>query len=127
MDAVARQRIVDIHIRSEVLRFISLRNLTAAMQGRLPGPEGSVAKLANARLNVDTGDLRMSLLGAAGMAAGPDDIRWVKRFLWGPGHRLGGGTDEVNRNIVAERVLGLPGEPRIDDTVPWRDIPRSAP
>ncbi len=126
MDAVARQRIADIYVRSEILRFLSLRSLTAALQGRLPGPEGSVAKLASARLNVDTGDLGVALLGASAMAAGPDDLRWVKRFLWGPGHRLGGGTDEVNRNIIAERVLGLPGEPREDDSLPWRELPRSA-
>ncbi len=126
LDAVSRQRIVDIHIRSELLRFLGLRTLSAAMQGRRPGPEGSVAKLASARLNVDTGDLGMMLLGAAGTAPDADDARWVTRFLWGPGHRLGGGTDEVNRNIVAERVLGLPSEPRNDDTIPWRDVPRSA-
>ena len=125
LDPVARHRIVDIHIRSELLRFLGLRSLTAAMQGRRPGPEGSVSKLASAKLNVDTGDLAMSLLGAAAMAAAPDDARWVTRFLWGPGHRLGGGTDEVNRNIVAERVLGLPAEPRDDDSIPWRDIARS--
>ncbi len=121
LDAVTRQRIVDIHIRSELLRFVGLRTLTAAMQGRRPGPEGSIAKLASAGLNVDIGSLGMDILGAAAMAADADDARWVTRFLWGPGHRLGGGTDEVNRNIVAERVLGLPGEPRNDDTLPWRE------
>ncbi len=126
LDAVARQRIVDIHIRSELLRFVGLRSLTAVMQGRRPGPEGSVAKLASAKLNFDTGNLAMNLLGAAAMAADPNDARWVTRFLWGPGHRLGGGTDEVNRNIVGERVLGLPGEPRDDDSIPWSDIARSA-
>jgi hypothetical protein len=67
----------------------------------------------------------MTLLGASGMAVDGEDRRWMTRFLWGPGHRLGGGTDEVNRNVVAERVLGLPGEPRSDDTVPWREIPKS--
>ena len=121
----ARQEIVEIHVRGELLRFLGLRTMTAAMQGRRPGPEGSVAKLASSQLNVDTGNLGMALLGAAGTAADDEDRRWVQRFLWGPGHRLGGGTDEVNRNIIAERVLGLPGEPR-DDTVRWRDIQRTA-
>jgi alkylation response protein AidB-like acyl-CoA dehydrogenase len=46
------------------------------------------------------------------------------RFLWAPGLRLGGGTDEIMKNIIAERVLGLPGEPRVDKDVPFRDIPR---
>jgi alkylation response protein AidB-like acyl-CoA dehydrogenase len=124
LDAVARQRIVDIHIQSELCRYLSLRTLTASLHGRRPGPEGSVAKLASTRFNVDAGNLGMTLLGASGMAVDAEDRRWVTRFLWGPGHRLGGGTDEVNRNIVAERVLGLPGEPR-DDAEPWREIPRS--
>ena len=59
------------------------------------------------------------------MAAELEDRRWVKKFLWGPVQRLGGGTDEVSRNIVAERAFGLPGEPRDDDTLPWREVPRS--
>jgi alkylation response protein AidB-like acyl-CoA dehydrogenase len=124
LDAVARQRITDIWIRSEIARFLGLRTLTAALQGRRPGPEGSVSKLASAQLTVDTANLAMALLGPAGAAAVGDDARWVNRFLWSPGYRIGGGTDEVNRNLVAERVLGLPGEPRDDDAVPWRAIPR---
>jgi hypothetical protein len=51
-----------------------------------------------------------------------EDQRWVTRFPWGPGHRFGGGTDKVNGDIASER---LPGEPRDDDTTPWREIPRS--
>ena len=50
--------------------------------------------------------------------------RFQHRFLWAPGLRLGGGTDEIMKNIIAERVLGLPGEPRVDKDVPFRDIPR---
>jgi alkylation response protein AidB-like acyl-CoA dehydrogenase len=126
LDPIARQRIADIWIRSEISRFLGLRSMTAALQGRRPGPEGSVAKLASTQLNLDAADLGMTLLGPHGMADPGEDERWITRFLWGPGHRLGGGTDEVNRNIVAERVLGLPGEPRDDDTLAWRDIPRSA-
>jgi len=123
--AVERQRIADIWIRSEISRFLSMRSLTAALHRRRPGPEGSVAKLASTQLNLDAAELGIALLGASGMAAADDETRWAMRFLWGPGHRLGGGTDEVNRNIVAERVLGLPGEPRDDDSIPWREIPRS--
>lgn len=124
LDEVARQRIVDIHIRSEVGRFLSLRNLTAALQGRQPGPEGSVAKIGSSALNVAAAQLGLDLLGPAGLLTDGDDSRWVRKFLWSPAHRIGGGTDEVNRNIVAERALGLPGEPRSDDTLPWNEVPR---
>ena len=124
LDAVTRQRIVAHYIHGELSRFLGMRTLTAALQGRRPGPEGSVAKLAVTRLNVEAAQLGMDLLGAGGMLDEGEDAKWVSRFLWSPAHRLGGGTDEVNRNIVAERALGLPGEPRTDDTLPWRQIPR---
>ncbi|MGH9137762.1 MAG: acyl-CoA dehydrogenase family protein [Acidimicrobiales bacterium] len=121
---IARQQIADIWIRSEIARYLGMRTLTAASHGRRPGPEGSVAKLAKTKLAVDVANVAMALLGPAGMAGADGDVRWVKRFLGAPGFRLGGGTDEVNRNVVAERVLGLPGEPRDDDTLPWREVPR---
>lgn len=124
LDAVTRQKIVDVHIQGEITRFLGLRTLTSAVHGRLPGSEGSVAKLSTGKMNVTAAELGINLLGASGMATDPSDLRWLLRFLWGPGHRLGGGTDEVNRNIVAERVLGLPGEPHQDEATPWRDIPR---
>ena len=124
LDHVTRQRIVDIWIQSELGRYLSLRTLTAALQGRRPGPEGSVAKLGTTKLNVEAAQLGIDLLGPAGMLAEGDDARWVRKFLWSPAHRIGGGTDEVNRNIVAERALGLPGEPRTDDTLPWNQVPR---
>jgi alkylation response protein AidB-like acyl-CoA dehydrogenase len=123
LDAVTRQRIVDIYIRTEIGRYLGMRTLTAALRGGRPGPEGSVAKLASTKLQVDTGALAVDILGPAGIA-GDQYRRWQTRFLGGPGWRLGGGTDEVNRNIIAERVLGLPGEPPTYDDVPWRDLPR---
>jgi alkylation response protein AidB-like acyl-CoA dehydrogenase len=124
LDDVTRQRIVEIWIQSELARYTGLRTLTAALQGRRPGPEGSVAKLGAARLNVGSAQLGMDLLGPAGMLDEGEDARWVRKFLWSPAHRIGGGTDEVNRNIVAERALGLPGEPRTDDSLPWDQVPR---
>lgn len=124
LDAHTRQRIVDIWIQSELGRYLGLRTLTAALQGRRPGPEGSVAKLGTTKLNVEAAQLGIDLLGPAGMLSEGEDSRWVRKFLWSPAHRIGGGTDEVNRNIVAERALGLPGEPRSDDTLPWNQVPR---
>jgi alkylation response protein AidB-like acyl-CoA dehydrogenase len=123
LDAVTRQRIVDIWIRTEIGRYLGMRTLTAALRGGRPGPEGSVAKLAATTLHVDVGALAVDLLGPYGVA-GDQFTRWQDRFLWGPGWRLGGGTDEVNRNVIAERVLGLPSEPSTADVVPWRELPR---
>jgi alkylation response protein AidB-like acyl-CoA dehydrogenase len=125
MNDVTRQRIVDVFIRGELQRFLSMRTLSAALQGRQPGAEGSVAKLGLTKLKVDSAQLGVELLGARGLLdEGEDSARWVQKLLWSPGMRLGGGTDEVNRNIVAERVLGLPAEPRTDDTLPWNQVPR---
>jgi alkylation response protein AidB-like acyl-CoA dehydrogenase len=123
LDALTRQRIVDIWIRTEIGRYLGMRTLTAALRGGRPGPEGSVGKLASTKLAVDTGVLAVDILGAAGVA-GDEFKRWQTRFVGGPGWRLGGGTDEVNRNIIAERVLGLPSEPSDYELVPWRDLPR---
>lgn len=123
-DPITRQRLVDVYIQAELQRFLGMRALTAALQGRRPGPEGSIAKLGRTKLEVDAANLGVELLGAGGLVHEGEDARWVRKFLWSPGMRLGGGTDEVNRNIVAERALGLPGEPRSDDSLPWKDVPR---
>jgi hypothetical protein len=65
----------------------------------------------------------VDILGLCGIA-GDEYVKWQSRFLGGPGWRPGGGSDEVNRNVIAERVLGLPAEPSTYDLVPWQDLPR---
>ena len=84
-------------------------------------------KVAMATLVSCVGDLGVQLQGAAGMLGKPDaadDGKWVTNFLAQWGFRIAGGTDEIQRNTIGERVLGLPGEPRLDKDVPFRDIPR---
>ena len=120
---VNRQRITDTWIRSEIARFLGMRVLTAASQGGRPGPEGSVAKLMATKLRSDVATLALDLLGSAGVA-GDQFGKWQRRFLNAPGWHIGGGTDEVNKNIIAERVLGLPSEPSGDrKLVPESEIP----
>jgi alkylation response protein AidB-like acyl-CoA dehydrogenase len=92
----------------QVLRFNGYRALTAISKGESPGPEGSISKLAFVRVTQAMGSLLMDLSGAAGTLV-CDESQW---FLGGPGVRIGGGTDEVMRNIIGERVLGLPPEPK---------------
>lgn len=101
-------------IGGRVLGFTNLRILTALAQGRIPGPEGSLAKLAGTLLLSDLYDQAIEILGAEGMLAGADAPaggEWQDAFLGTPGLRIGGGTDQIQRNIIAERILGLPKDP----------------
>ena len=124
---LARQRLASAYCRYEILKYLGYRVQTAVSQGRTPGPESSVLKLAFSTHAAQTGDLVMALAGAAGMLIGddaPDHGFWQQQLMGQFGVRIGGGTDEVQRNIIGERVLGLPGEPRPDKDVPYRDLTR---
>lgn len=124
-DPVVRQRLADLHTRFEILRFLGYRVRTAAARGEMPGPESSVMKLAVSALYETGGDLVVALQGAAGMLThqdAPYGGRFQDLFMsqWAP--RIGGGTDQIQRNIIGERVLGLPGEVRNDKDVPFREL-----
>jgi alkylation response protein AidB-like acyl-CoA dehydrogenase len=125
-DALLRQKLADLYIRSRIQRFLGMRSLTAASQGRVPGPEGSIGKLAGARLTTSLGEVAVELVGAAATAGADDAYSWHEPLLGSPAAHIAGGSDEVMKNIIGERVLGLPGEPRIDKGIAWRDVPRSA-
>lgn len=114
-DNVQRDRWMRTWIGGRVLFFNNLRMLTALSQGRVPGPEGSIAKLVGTTLLSDLYDHAMDLLGADAMLAGgdaPAGGEWQDAFLGTPGLRIGGGTDQIQRNIIAERILGLPKDAR---------------
>ena len=133
---VLRERLVRRWAAHEVARLTNLRALHNRRAGT-PGPEGSVAKLAYAEDNKRTMELCVDLMGADGMLYATDyprvrpseltfsayDVR--RWFLRTRANSIEGGTSEVMRNILGERVLGLPGEPRTDREVPWKDVPRS--
>jgi alkylation response protein AidB-like acyl-CoA dehydrogenase len=125
-DLVVRQKLADLYIRSRIQRFLGMRSLTAASQGRIPGPEGSIGKLAGARMATALGDMAVELVGAGALARADDAYRWHESLLVAPAAHIAGGSDEVMKNIIGERVLGLPGEPRVDKGVAWREVPRSA-
>jgi alkylation response protein AidB-like acyl-CoA dehydrogenase len=112
-DAVVRQQLADVYARQQVVRFLGLRMRTNLSRGAVPGPEGSVAKLAASDLAQRVGDVALALLGPAGTLLGgaPERDMWALHRLGAPALRIAGGTDEVMRNIVGERVLGLPKEP----------------
>jgi alkylation response protein AidB-like acyl-CoA dehydrogenase len=115
LDALERQRVAEAYISFELLRYLGLRVQTSVSQGRSPGAEGSILKLALSQQNALLGDLGMALLGPAGAASDgttPDAVFWREKFVGQWSARIGGGTDQMQRNQVGERVLGLPREPR---------------
>jgi alkylation response protein AidB-like acyl-CoA dehydrogenase len=115
-DPVLRQRLAQLHIEQELLRLIRLRTVTARIKGEPPGAEASVRKILADEHGQAIMGLAKDLAGAGGMLAdhGPLDgpaAMWHYGFLFSPALTVGGGTGEVQRNIVAERVLGLPHDP----------------
>ena len=122
-DAVARQHLAEAFIRLELLKYLGWRVQTAISKGQQPGPESSVLKLALSRHLGATGDLVMELQGAAACLLDYEDPAsgvWSRQFLGQWSSRIGGGTEQIQRNIIGERVLGLPTEPRVDKDVPFR-------
>ena len=133
-DAATKEKFMKLWIRSEVARLTNIR----AGQNRkvgVPGPEGSIGKMASADLNKETYEFCIELLGAEGMLYGsyemvrPDSAMSFdsipKAFLRARANSIEGGTSEVMRNILGERVLGLPGDVRVDREMPWSKVPRN--
>lgn len=129
-DAQVRERIAEFIVQARGLKNTSLRTLTALSQGRPPGPEASLGKLVGAVLQQEAASFGMELAGASGALTGPEApaaAKWQDLYLSIPGLRIAGGTDEVLRNIISERVMGLPSDARADKGVPFKDIPTGPP
>jgi alkylation response protein AidB-like acyl-CoA dehydrogenase len=127
-------RLLELWTRSEALRLAGIR-LRQQLAVGSPGPEGSAMKLAFAQLSQQLTGLEVELLGEDGLRYDdwtlrrPDQVDFTGReagyrYLRAKGNSIEGGTSEVLRNIIAERVLGLPAEPRTDTKVAWKDLPR---
>ena len=118
-DPMLRQRVARMHVEAEILRLIRLRTVSAAIRGEAPGPEASVRKVLADEHGQHIMGLAKDLTGASGMLtdAGPLGTEagpWPHGFTFAPALTIGGGTGEVQRNIIAERVLGLPHDPGAD-------------
>jgi alkylation response protein AidB-like acyl-CoA dehydrogenase len=125
---VVRQEIARLHTREMVQRWLVYRVRTAVARGQAPGPEASVLKLVNSHQVEHIGAALMTVLGAHGTLwhdDAPDAGFWQDVFLFQWSSRIGGGTENIQRNILAERVLGLPREPDPLKGRPWRDLPKS--
>jgi len=127
-DPVLRQGLADLWIREQIKGYIGQRIRAAVEGGRVPGPEGSLAKLNGALLARRVRDVSLAIAGSAAQAWDADDAdgdRWAVACLSTAGISIAGGTDEVQRNIIGERVLGLPKEPDPYKGAAWEAIPRS--
>ena len=137
-DRVKRDKLTKLWIEAEAMRLTNMRASDGRKRG-VPGPEGSTGKLHWADLNKKIAEFTVDLLGADGMllpggytmtrpdeaGVGPNRQAAQRAFLRSRANSIEGGTSEVMRNILGERVLGLPGEPRVDKDLPWKDVPRS--
>jgi alkylation response protein AidB-like acyl-CoA dehydrogenase len=123
-DAVLRDELIRLHIEMEVARLNNMRGAAKMKAGQLPGPEMSTGKLALANNMRKTGDFVSKVLGAKLIANSGEwgTYGWGDFILGTPGMRIAGGSDEVMRNILGERVLGLPKDPGIDSVTPFKDL-----
>ena len=125
-DPSVRQRLAEFYVKAQGLRFTRYRIMTALARGETPGPEASIGKLVAARMIQDAATYGLDLMDMAGVATGSDmplDGIFELSFLDSPAFRIAGGTDEILRNTIGERVLGLPQEVRVDKGVPFKSIP----
>ncbi len=127
-DPVLRDGLMRLHSYHEIARYTALRSKAAKAAGRGPGPEANTAKLAMSRITRLQRELSLSVLGPHGTLFGrdaPDGGISAGMALFSPAVSIYGGSDEIQRNIIGERVLGLPGEPRVDKDLPFSQIPKN--
>ena len=126
-NAAVRERLADWYVRQQGLRYTRFRTMTALSRGETPGPEASIAKVVSASKLQEIAGFAMDLedMGGAVLdpALAPMRAVFQEALLYSPGGRIAGGTDEILRNIIAERVLGLPADVRIDKELPFDELP----
>jgi alkylation response protein AidB-like acyl-CoA dehydrogenase len=117
-DSAVRERLADWYIESKGLEYTKFRTITALSRGQMPGPESSIYKVVSATKLQSIAHFALDLMDSGGLvsdpATAPMRAMFQQALLYSPGGRIAGGTDEILRNIIAERVLGLPGDIRVD-------------
>jgi alkylation response protein AidB-like acyl-CoA dehydrogenase len=124
-DPTIRQDLVRLYTMNEIARYTNLRSKAAKAAGRAPGPEANTAKLSMSRITKLSRDLGPRILGAHGQLSGesaPLSGMVTEMTLFAPAVSIYGGSDEIQKNIIGERVLGLPSEPRLDKDLPFKDL-----
>lgn len=122
-----RQKLADWIVRAEGYKLAKFRTMTALSKGQTPGPESSIGKVINANQMMDIGNSAIEALDHFGIINDPElapiDGAFHQSYMFAPGLRIAGGTDEILKNIIAERVLGLPQDPRADKGIAFKDLP----
>jgi len=118
-DVEVRRRLGELTTELLAIRFTSYRALSALQKGQIPGPEAGLAKVTMVSAAIEAGDLVADVLGPDALA---DDGEWGYVISYLPGLKSAGGTEEILRNTIGERVLGLPTEPRLDKGVPFNEL-----
>ena len=118
-DPEVRHQLGEIASELLAVRFTAYRTLTALQKGQIPGPEAGLAKVTIVSGATRAGDLIADVLGPDALA---DDSEWAYMISFLPGLKSAGGTEEILRNTVGERVLGLPAEPRLDKGIPFSEL-----
>jgi alkylation response protein AidB-like acyl-CoA dehydrogenase len=126
-DQAFREKLADWYVQSEGLKNTRLRTITALSRGQTPGPESSIGKIIAANQLQDLANTAVEMEDQYGIIddhrLAPLNAAFQASVLSAPGLRIAGGSDEILKNIIAERVLGLPGDIRVDKDVPFKDMP----
>jgi alkylation response protein AidB-like acyl-CoA dehydrogenase len=118
-DAGIRQTLGEIATELMAVRFTGYRTLTALAKGQIPGPESGLAKVTLVNSAIKAGELLADVIGPEAL---DEDSEWAYMISFLPGLKSAGGTEEILRNTIGERVLGLPPEPRLDKGVPFSEL-----
>ena len=129
-NAAVREKLADWYVKTQGLKYTKFRTMTALSRGQTPGPEASITKVVSASKLQEIASFGMDLLGMSGSVMdaelAPLQAWFQEALLYSPGLRIAGGTDEILRNIIAERVLSLPADVRVDKEVAFIDIAQRA-
>jgi alkylation response protein AidB-like acyl-CoA dehydrogenase len=122
-----RDKLAEWYVKTQGLKYTKFRTMTRLSRGETPGPEASIGKLVSASKLQEIASFGMDLLGQAGIMTDdqsmPANALFQQALLYSPGLRIAGGSDEILRNIIAERVLGLPADIRVDKDLPFNKLP----
>ncbi len=126
-DKQVRANLANWYVRQSGLKYTGYRSMTALSRGEIPGPENSIGKLVGAPLTQDLASFAIDLMDQAGILWSPESAElediFQSAYMSIPGLRIAGGTDEIMANIIAERVLGLPQDVRVDKGIPFSEVP----